>query len=74
MALTARMAANDNKIAKAIMPEALMPSGIPGLTTNDKYLKENLTALVAKVGEMQAQLIRLDALGERVQGLGRCEA
>ncbi|WMW79961.1 M23 family metallopeptidase [Undibacterium cyanobacteriorum] len=69
MSLTARLAANDNKIAKALMPEALMPSSISGVTTNDRYLKENLTALAAKVGEMQAQLIRLDALGERVQGL-----
>lgn len=35
----------------------------------DKYVKENLTAMAIKLGEMQAQLIRLDALGERVQGL-----
>jgi murein DD-endopeptidase MepM/ murein hydrolase activator NlpD len=35
----------------------------------DKYLKENLAAMAVKLGEMQAQLMRLDALGERVQGL-----
>lgn len=35
----------------------------------DKYVKENLAAMAMKVGEMQAQLMRLDALGERVQGL-----
>lgn len=35
----------------------------------DKYVKENLAAMAAKLGEMQAQLMRLDALGERVQGL-----
>ncbi|HYC43670.1 MAG TPA: M23 family metallopeptidase [Noviherbaspirillum sp.] len=35
----------------------------------DKYVKENLAAMAMKLGEMQAQLIRLDALGERVQGL-----
>jgi murein DD-endopeptidase MepM/ murein hydrolase activator NlpD len=35
----------------------------------DKYIKENLTAMAIKLGEMQAQLMRLDALGERVQGL-----
>lgn len=35
----------------------------------DKYLKENLAAMATKLGEMQAQLMRLDALGERVQGL-----
>jgi len=38
-------------------------------TKKDKYLKENLTAMAVKLGEMQAQLMRLDALGERVQGL-----
>ncbi|MGE5652355.1 MAG: M23 family metallopeptidase [Bacillota bacterium] len=35
----------------------------------DKYIKENLAAMAMKLGEMQAQLMRLDALGERVQGL-----
>jgi len=35
----------------------------------DRYIKENLTAMAVKLGEMQAQLMRLDALGERVQGL-----
>jgi murein DD-endopeptidase MepM/ murein hydrolase activator NlpD len=35
----------------------------------EKYLRENLAAMARKLGEMQAQLMRLDALGERVQGL-----
>ncbi len=35
----------------------------------DKYVRENLEAMAIRVGEMQAQLMRLDALGERVQGL-----
>ena len=35
----------------------------------DKYLKENLALMARRLGEMQAQLMRLDALGERVQGL-----
>ncbi len=35
----------------------------------DRYLRENLAAMAARLGEMQAQLMRLDALGERVQGL-----
>ena len=35
----------------------------------DRYVKENLTAMAVKLGEMQAQMMRLDALGERVQGL-----
>ncbi len=38
-------------------------------TGKDKYVKENLAAMAIKIGEMQAQLMRLDALGERVQGL-----
>lgn len=40
-----------------------------GVQANDKYLKENLGAMAAKLGELQVQLMRLDALGERVQGL-----
>lgn len=35
----------------------------------DQYIKENLAAMAVRLGEMQAQLMRLDALGERVQGL-----
>ncbi|NDP57919.1 MAG: M23 family metallopeptidase [Oxalobacteraceae bacterium] len=36
---------------------------------NDRYVRENIAAMAMKLGEMQAQLMRLDALGERVQGL-----
>ena len=39
------------------------------LNKKDKFLKENLAVMAVKLGEMQAQLVRLDALGERVQGL-----
>jgi murein DD-endopeptidase MepM/ murein hydrolase activator NlpD len=35
----------------------------------DRYVKESIAAMAIKVGEMQARLMRLDALGERVQGL-----
>jgi murein DD-endopeptidase MepM/ murein hydrolase activator NlpD len=35
----------------------------------DKYVKENLAAMASKLGEMEARMMRLDALGERVQGL-----
>lgn len=35
----------------------------------DQFLKENLALMARRLGEMQAQLMRLDALGERVQGL-----
>lgn len=35
----------------------------------DRYLRENLDAMARKVGEMQARLMQLEALGERVSGL-----
>jgi murein DD-endopeptidase MepM/ murein hydrolase activator NlpD len=37
--------------------------------TEERIVKENLTNMAIKLGDMQAQLTRLDALGERVQGL-----
>lgn len=40
-----------------------------GSGKKDKYVKENIAAMAVKLGEMQAQLMRLDALGARVQGL-----
>jgi len=36
---------------------------------NDEYMRQNLNAMAVKLGEMQAQLMRLDALGERVSGM-----
>jgi murein DD-endopeptidase MepM/ murein hydrolase activator NlpD len=33
---------------------------------NQSYLRENLNALAVKLGEMQAQLMRLDTIGERL--------
>jgi len=35
----------------------------------DPQVRQNLTQMATRVGELQAQLVRLDALGERVQGL-----
>jgi murein DD-endopeptidase MepM/ murein hydrolase activator NlpD len=35
----------------------------------DRVLRENLDMLAQRVGEMQAKLVRLDAVGERVSGL-----
>lgn len=35
----------------------------------DAYLRDNLTELATRVGELQAQMVRLDALGARVSGL-----
>jgi murein DD-endopeptidase MepM/ murein hydrolase activator NlpD len=35
----------------------------------DRFMRENLDAIAQKVGEMQAKLIRLEAMGERVSGM-----
>lgn len=64
-----RFADSESGILKNILPSSMLTSTISGVSSNEKYLKENLAAMAVKVGEMQAQLIRLDALGERVQGL-----
>lgn len=48
----------------------LTPAAAPDQSARqDRYVKENLAAMAVKLGAMQAQLMRLDALGERVQGL-----
>lgn len=36
---------------------------------SEDFLRENLNAMAVKLGQMQAQLMRLDALGERLSGL-----
>ena len=67
--LTLRLASADLPILRNILP-ATTSSPLSGdLNAKDRYVKENLTAMAVKLGEMQAQLMRLDALGERVQGL-----
>lgn len=35
----------------------------------DRFMRENLDAMAQKVGEMQAKLVKLEAIGERVSGL-----
>ncbi|GAC1525889.1 MAG: hypothetical protein NVS2B4_02190 [Ramlibacter sp.] len=35
----------------------------------DRFMRENIDAMARKLGEMQARLVQLDALGERVSGL-----
>ncbi len=35
----------------------------------DRFVRENLDAMARKLGEMQAKLVQLEALGERVSGL-----
>lgn len=36
---------------------------------NEQFMRDNVSAMARRLGEMQAQLIRLDALGERVARL-----
>lgn len=52
-----------------VVRDALASATQNDTSKKDKYVKENLAAMAMKLGEMQAQLMRLDALGERVQGL-----
>ena len=67
MAMTLRLANSDVPFLKDLMPVNV--SGAVDPNAKDRFVKQNLTAMAIKLGEMQAQLIRLDALGERVQGL-----
>jgi murein DD-endopeptidase MepM/ murein hydrolase activator NlpD len=39
------------------------------LAQNEQYLRDNVSAMAKMVGEMQARLMRLDALGQRVSKL-----
>lgn len=39
------------------------------LARRDRFVRENLDAMAHKVGEMQAKMIQLDAISERVSGL-----
>lgn len=39
------------------------------IAQRDRFMRENLDAMAQKVGEMQAKLVKLEAIGERVQTL-----
>ena len=39
------------------------------IAQRDRFMRENLDAMAQKVGEMQAKLVKLEAMGERVQTL-----
>jgi murein DD-endopeptidase MepM/ murein hydrolase activator NlpD len=40
----------------------------------DRFMRENLDAMARKLGEMQAKMVQLEALGERVSGLAGVSA
>ena len=35
----------------------------------DRFLRENIEVMAKKLGEMQARMLQLESLGERVSGL-----
>ena len=39
------------------------------IAQRDRFMRENLDAMALRVGEMQAKLVKLEAMGERVSGL-----
>ena len=39
------------------------------IAQRDRFMRENLDAMAQKVGEMQAKLVRLEVMGERVSGM-----
>lgn len=44
------------------------------LAQRERYMRENLDAMARKVGEMQARLVTLQVMGERVSGLAGVKA
>ena len=53
-------------VKQGLVPGAVL-SGTSGADTSVTH--ENLNLMAARIGEMQAQMVRLDALGARVSGL-----
>jgi murein DD-endopeptidase MepM/ murein hydrolase activator NlpD len=43
--------------------------GRDDVAQRERYLRENLDAMARKVGDMQAKLVQLEAMGDRVSGL-----
>ena len=56
-------------LVRSLLEGAADGGGLSGETQKDQALRENLNAMATKLGAMQAQLMRLDALGDRVSGL-----
>lgn len=56
--------------ARSPLVRGLLDAGQSGdAAQKERFLRENLNAMAVKLGQMQAQLMRLDALGGRVSGL-----
>lgn len=52
-----------------VVSQMVQMIGRDEVAQRDRYLRENLDVMARKVGEMQAKLIQLEAMGERVSGL-----
>jgi murein DD-endopeptidase MepM/ murein hydrolase activator NlpD len=52
-----------------IVRSLFAPTDEENLSRQDRYMRQNLASMAVKLGQMEAQMMRLDALGERVQGL-----
>jgi len=44
------------------------------IAQRDRFMRENLDAMAQRVGEMQAKLVKLEAMGDRVSGLAGLKA
>ncbi|HVJ60340.1 MAG TPA: M23 family metallopeptidase [Burkholderiaceae bacterium] len=64
--LTLRMA---TELRIPLVSQALSLLVRDDVARNEQFLRDNVSTMARKLGEMQAQLMRLDALGERVSKL-----
>jgi len=68
LALSALVAAVSSALTWVVARAQAAPE-VSRQARDNAYLRQNLSVLAARVGEIQAQMVRLDALGERVSGL-----
>jgi len=57
------------EIKLPIVQKLLLSAQKQQARNDKKFMRENLNAMAVRVGQMQAQLVRLDALGERLSAL-----
>jgi murein DD-endopeptidase MepM/ murein hydrolase activator NlpD len=53
--------------------QRLVHTTIPADSLEDAYARENLNLMARRVGEMQAKIMQIDALGERISGMAGVE-
>ncbi|PKO83839.1 MAG: peptidase M23 [Betaproteobacteria bacterium HGW-Betaproteobacteria-11] len=64
--LTVRHAA---EIRLPFLQDLLRTMDVDDSQRSQSYMRENLNAMAVKLGQMQAQLLRLDSVGERLAGM-----